>query len=559
MKHSKNSTKHLLSFITYKHQKEIKKFYIPEVGEEAEQPDSKQANITVSTNIDRNIAFIKKSFHSTANKDIMVREFKIAGKYRAFIVYLLGMVDSKTISNFILRPLMENSISIDDPFNCQLDLILNSIVETNQTKKVTESEDAISEILAGNTGIYVDGCDCYIFCDTKGYEKRSVEKPQSEGTVKGSHEAFNENLRTNITLIRRIIKNKDLVTEILPVGDKNNSECAVIYISGLVNPSIVEEVKRRINSIKTDFVLGGGMLEQYIEDSPWSILPTILSTERPDRATSHIIEGRVAIIVEGSPFALIVPITLFVLLHTSEDSFLRWQYGMLLRAIRAFAVFVSLFLPGLYVALTNYHQEMIPTSLLIAIAKSRENVPFPTIIEILFMESAFELIREAGIRIPGIIGYTVGIVGALILGQAAVQANIISPILIIIIAFTGLGNFAIPDFSMYYGLRITRLYFIVLGSILGFLGISLGLISLTAVLTSLKSFGVPFLSPVAPRARKGTDVFLRFPIWKQELRPDSINPLDIRRQPKISREWTKEDANVPTRKTNSNKEKKHGQ
>lgn len=568
MAHKKSGLSNLLSFLVYKKPRENKQFYIPEieednkkeekqeqsihrkiktikkptpVGQLKKERDNNQQNNGIPSEINRNIELIKQSFNSDENKDIIIRQFTAAGKYKAFIAYIDGMVDRITINNFILRPLLRKS-GYEDETGCCLDYILNDVIETNQATKVSDFDEVIYEILAGNTCLYVEGCDFYISNETKGYDKRSVDKPQTEGVVRGAQEAFNENLRTNITLVRRIIKNKDLSTEFLKVGQRNRNLCAVMYIKGLTNPAIVKEVKRRIEGLKTDFIAGSGILEQFIEENPRSLVPTILSTERPDRTASHLVEGKVAIIAEGTPFALVVPVSISAMFHTPEDSTLRWQYGTLLRLVRLFAVFVTTFSPGLYVALTNFHKEMIPTDLLIAIAKARENVPFPSIFEVFLMEISFELIREAGIRIPGIIGNTIGIIGALILGQAAVQANLVSPVLIIVVAITGLGNFAIPDFGMAFAARISRFIFIVLGALMGFYGISLGVVAGLAVLANTKSFGVPFLTFFSPKVRENNDLILRKPVWKQELRPDDINPLDITRQPDISRQWLYEES-----------------
>lgn len=584
MKQNKNTFMGLLSLITYKKKKKPKEFYIPEVNEgdseSQKQEDTtsnntgynnetsdgkknnkgikkltpvsdinkgKNGNIpkakgkTNGTDIKSNMDFIKQKFNAPDNKDIVIREFTISGKYKAFIAYLDGMVDRITINNFILRPLLKTEKLGQDSEGCQLDFILENIIETNQAKKITAPDEAIYEILVGNTLLYVDGCDYYLTNETKGYDKRTVDKPQTEGVVMGAQEAFNETLRTNITLVRKIIKNSDLTTEFLKVGDRNQNLCAIMYIKGLTNPAIVNEIKRRINGIKTDLVLGDGMLEQFIEDSPFFLVPTVLTTERPDRAASHIMEGKVAILIEGAPFAKIVPISLPSLMHSPEDSFLKWQFGSFMRLVRIFAAIIATLLPGLYVAMTNFHQEMIPTDLLIAIAKAKENVPFPTIVEVLLMEISFELIREAGIRVPGMIGNTLGIIGALILGQAAVSANIVSPVLIIIVAITGLGNFAIPNFSLAFSARLLRFIFIFSGAVLGFYGISVALVIIAALLLNVKSFGIPFLSTVSPKSRRSNDVFLKWPVWKQELRPDVVNPLDVRRQPHISRQWTQED------------------
>lgn len=501
--------------------------------------NNKSNSNSISTEIDTNIAFLKKAFNHPENKDFIIRRLCIADGTKAFIFYLDGMADRNTINLSILKPLLDKSRFKDLGGKSLFDYTYDSVIETHQLKNVNTQEAAMNDVLTGNTGIFIDGFPNYILCETKGYEKRSVDKPQVEGVVKGPQEAFNENLRTNITLIRRILKNRELTTEFHDIGERNNAKCAVLYLNNLVNPAIVDEVTRRIKGISTDLIMGEGMLEQFIEDSPMSIIPTILSTERPDRTVSHLVEGKVAILAEGTPFALIVPVTIADFLHTPEDTSLRWQYGIFLRAIRLFAIFVATLLPGLYVALTTFHREMIPTDLLIAIAKARENVPFPTIVEVLLMELSFELIREAGIRIPGIIGNTLGIIGALILGQAAVQANLVSPVMIIIVAFTGLGNFAIPDFSLALGARIMRIFYIFAGAFLGFYGISLAMLVSLTLTVSLNSFGVPVFSIIAPKTRRSYDLFLRWPVWKQDLRPDYLNPLDITRQPKISRKWTK--------------------
>lgn len=577
MSKKKGFMRTLFSYITYKEKKPKKQFYIPEIDNE-DTKSEEQKNTTmkregqknrglkkpvpvsesgkenkpvyekaddekISVNIEENIKYIKLKFNSPVNKDIVIRELMVAKKYKAFIAYIDGMVDRITINNFILRALMVNDEKFheDSDDKCKLDFILSNILQTNQAKKVESSDEFMYEILSGNTLLYVDGCDFYITNETKGYDKRGVEKPLIEGVVIGPQEAFNENLRTNITLIRKLIKNNNLTTEFVKVGNVNKQLCAIVSIKGITNPAIVEEVKRRLKNIKSDMVLGDGILEQFIEDNPYSIVPTILSTERPDRTASHIMEGKVAIFTEGAPFAKIVPVTLPSLMHSPEDSYMRWPYGSLIRIIRFLAVFIATLLPGIYVAITSFHQEMIPTELLIAIAKSKENVPFPTLVEVVLMELSFELIREAGIRIPGIIGNTLGIIGALILGQAAVQANIVSPVLIIVVSVTGLGNFAIPNYSLALSARLSRFCFIILGALLGFYGISIGIAFYIILITNIKSFGVPFFAPIAPKTKESTDLFFRKPVWQQMYRPDYVNALKQKRQAKISRQWMKEE------------------
>lgn len=489
--------------------------------------------------IEENLDSLKNVFNSKDNKDVIYRRLCIADGTNVFIFFVDGMVDKEVINLSILQPLLNRNKFEDLQGKNLFDYIYDSVIETHQVNKADTQEAAIIGVLTGDTGIFIDGYPYYILCETKGFEKRNVDKPQVEGVVKGAQEAFNENLRTNITLLRRILKNRELTTYFIDLGKRNNEKFAVIYLNNLANPALVNEVIRRMKSIDTDLIMSDGILEQFIEDHPMSIFPTVLSTERPDRTVAHLVEGKVVILTDGSPFALIVPTTIADFLHTPEDTTLRWQYGTFIRLIRLFAFFVATMLPGMYVALTTFHGEMIPTDLLIAIAKARENVPFPTIVEVLLMEVSFELIREAGIRIPGIIGNTIGIIGALILGQAAVQANLVSPVLIIVVAFTGLGNFAIPDFSLAFGARIIRVFFIILGASLGFYGISLGILTIFALTVSLNSFGVPVFSNIAPKTRRSYDFLFKWPIWKQELRPDYLNPLDITRQPKISRKWIK--------------------
>ena len=507
-------------------------------GKDARKPAAKADMNTISSDINNNADFIKMKFNFPENKDIVVRDFVTSESYRSFVAYIDGMADKGTINDFILRPLMTLKMEENQQKGCVLDFVHDYILEINQTKKIVDHKEAISDILMGNTILCIDGCDFYISCETKGFDKRGVEKPQTEGVVKGPQQAFNENLRTNITLMRRVIKNNSLTTEFIKVGERSNTLCAIVYIKDLVNPAIVKEVKRRLNNVKTDFVASAGMLEQLIEDNPYSIIPTILTTERPDRSASHLFEGKVAIFVDGTPFTMIVPVTFYSLLHSPEDAALKWQVSSAMRISRFIALGIATFLPGLYIAITTFHREMIPTDILIAIAKAKENVPFPSFFEIMLMELSFELIREAGIRIPGIIGNTIGIIGALILGQAAVEANLVNPVLIIVIAVTGLGNFAIPNFSLAASIRLLRFPFILVGAFLGFYGIALGIVILLASLVSHKSFGVPYLAPVAPKTQRSMDILFRWPIWVQELRPDYVNPLDDRRQPHISRQWS---------------------
>ncbi len=480
---------------------------------------------------------IKQKFLIPKNQDIVIREFKIGRKLEAFIAYVDGMVD-KQILNLSLFPSVMDKAALDGfEGGSAADYLTDNVLPVHSVSKSGKYSDIVMQILNGSCALFIENCNECVIIEIKGFEKRNVQQTLTENVVKGSQEGFTEDLRTNITLVRRIIRNENLVTEIMPVGNTNHSSCAVIYLDGVANPAVVGEVKKRIQSIDTDFIMGDCMIEQFIEDNPFMLFPQILSTERPDRTASFLMEGQVVIIANGTPFAMAVPVTFFGLFHTSEDIAVRWPLGSFLRLIRLVGLFCATWLPGLYIAITLFHNEMLPTELLHSIAVSKESVPFPTVVEVLIMEISFELIREGGIRVPTAIGQTLGIVGALILGQAAVSAGLVSPLLVIVVAMTGLGSFAIPNYTLGLAVRLERFLFIFAGAFLGFYGISLMIALLSYVACSMKSFGVPFFSPIAPKTKMNRDVILRLPIWTQKNRPDEFNTLNRKRQGNNQKLW----------------------
>jgi len=496
----------------------------------------------ISKDLQINLEYIKKVYSIPINSDVKIREFNITVKDKvipAFIVYIDGMVDSKLIDTNILQPLMllSNLDIKSDNYDVE-EFVKNRLIPHNQMDVVTEYEKLFDEVNFGGCGVFIDGIDKVYACDVKGFKSRSVDTPNTELVIRGPQEGFTEVLRVNTALVRKRVKNKDLIIESIELGLRSKTPCAILYIKNIANDKLVNEVRKRIESLKIDYITDTGELEQYIEDSTFFPAPQMLATERPDRVASGLMEGRVAVIMQGSPFALVMPITMHDLVSSPEDMYLRFPYANIIKIVRILGVICSLLLPGLYVAITNYHHEMIPTSLLFAIEASREMVPFPSIVEILIMEVAFELIREAGIRIPGPIGPTLGIIGALILGQAAVAANIVSPILIIVVAVTGIGSFAIPNFSFSFAFRLLRFAYIILGAMAGFLGITTGLYIQTLWFTAAKSFGVPYVSQLAQRTSGAYgEVVKRSPLWKYERRPDFLNPKDNYRQSFISRGW----------------------
>ncbi len=509
------------------------------VGERKATDFSNQEKGLLSDQLQVNLEYMKQRFNIPLNQDIVVREFNMGNGDNTFIIFIDVMIDNSIINQFVIPQLSDTKNFTNYKDGNFVDYIIRNVISVNQVTKSNNLDDITVDVLRGMTALFIDGEKECILIESRGFEKRNIDKPLTESTIQGSQEAFTEDLKTNLTLLRRSVKNENFIIEMTIVSRTNRATCAFAYIKGIANPRLLNEVKRRVNSIDTDSILGGGMLEQLIEDSTFMLFPQIIQTERPDRAASFLLEGKVLLITEGTPFVMAVPITLFHLIHTSEDSFLRWEYGTFLRLLRLYGVLTALFLPGLYIALTQYHHEMIPTQLLLSIIKSRLSVPFPVFIEMLMLEISFELIREGGIRVPGVIGNTLGIVGALILGQAAVAAGFVSPALIIIVAVTGISSFVIPNYSLSLAIRILRFVVFIFGAIAGFYGVSLSIIGLALIASSMKSFGVPFLSPVGPKAVKGHDVIIRYPTWKQNKRPDVSNTLNQSRQGPIVRGWKK--------------------
>ena len=511
--------------------------------------------------IDVNLEYVKVKYNSMISSDVIIREFMLTARnrqYRAFLLFIDGMVNHDLINNYVLKPLMlknqansfdgdqtrilseavTNNITIRKVKRFDIvEYISNCLFPQNDIKRRTEFSDIFAGVNAGNCALFIDTLNIAFEIDVKGFKQRNVDTPNNEIVIKGPQEAFVENLRTNTSLIRRIVNNENLVVENIKVGEISKTNCAVCYISNIANNDLIAEVKYRINNLGIDSLLSSGQLEQLITDKNKYSIPQILSTERPDKVTKYLYEGRVAVLVNGNPYCLVMPATLVDFISSPEDTNLQFHFGNFLKFLRLLAVAITLLLPALYIAMTNFHQELLPTELLFSILASRENVPFPVIFELLVMEISFELIREAGLRVPSPIGPTIGIVGALVLGQAAVSAGIVSPILIIIVAITGIASFAIPDFSFGFHLRILRFVFTILGYISGFLGIGVGIFVYITILCSIKSFGVPYTVPFAPATYSFGNEYFISPIWKREKRPDFLNAKKEDSQKHISMEW----------------------
>lgn len=514
----------------------------------------------VSKYLQENLTYLTVKYNALINSDIVIRKFTLNGKgkqYNAALVYIDGMVNSDIVNHYVLNPLMHKNQTNTEKtsetliINKNTDLnfhttqtpelqniIYNSLISQNSIKAESKFSSIIPAINSGFTCVLVDTLDQAFCVEAKGYETRSISKPENEIVVRGSQEAFVENIRTNTSMIRRIINNENLVIEQLSLGKVTKTTVSFCYMKNIANEDLVNEVRFRLSNIDIDSIINSGTIEQLIQDSSSILFPQTFATERCDRACNNILEGRIVILVNGNPYALIVPAILIDFITSPEDTNLKHQYGNLIRVIRSIAFFVAMFMPALYVAITNFHQELLPTDLVFAISAMRRSIPFPVIVELLIMEISFELIREASLRVPAPIGSTIGIIGGLILGEAAVSANLVTPLLIIIVAVTGICSYAIPDFSLNFTIRTFRFMYIILGYIAGFLGISFGMFIQLILLSNLQSFGASYFSPYLPPTNKNTDSsFFIKPIWKKENRSSFLNTKRPVQEDKVSMKW----------------------
>lgn len=455
------------------------------------------------------------------SSDIVFREFQIYGK-KGTLIFLDGLVNTELIDSDVLKPLLQygkNNVSSTCISNLK-ELLLEHVITAAQISHGNKLTDITDHVLSGDTVLLIDGMQEALFISVREWEKRGVEEPVAESVVRGPREGFTENLRTNTSLIRRRLKTHRLKMELKTVGRLSKTNIVITYLDGIADESLVKEVCERISRIDIDAILESGYIEELIMDNPLSLFPQVAYTERPDKLVGNILEGHVGILIDNTPFCLIAPQTFFQFLQATEDYYLRYPVATFVRCIRYLFLIISFLLPSLYVAVTTYHQEMIPTTLLLSLAASREVVPFPAFIEALIMEISFEGLKEAGLRLPRPIGQAVSIVGALVIGQAAVEAGIVSTPMVIIVALTGIASFVIPSYNQANTFRILRFPMMILAGTFGLYGILLGAITLQIHLSRLRSFGVPYFSPVAPLDTNGLkDVAFRAPWWAMIKRP----------------------------------------
>jgi spore germination protein KA len=507
------------------------------IDEIVKQGEDALKDVVLQNNIDDNLNILRTIFSNCY--DLIIREFKLNdGDIRCSVSYIDGTVNKEEINENIIRPLIE--VNIHDKSVNQykpkelMEIIKKLSIPISTIKETNKVPIMVDEILTGSCILFVDGFDSVLTLGVKEWKMRETNDAKIESILRGPSEGYVENININSALIRRKLKTPDLKFEKLKVGRLSKTNVIIVYIKGLVEESLVNEVLKRIGQVDVDLIIESGNLEQLIEDTHYSPFSQMEFTERPDRSVFALAEGRIIILIDNTPFALIVPTVFAHFMKSVEDNYERTYYAVFIIIVRYLAFFVALLVPALYIAITSFHQEMIPYPLFITIASTRANVPFPVFLEATLMEGTFELLREAGERLPRAIGQSLSIVGALVIGQAAIQAGLVSPSMVVVLAVTATASFTTPTLSMSRSVRLLRFPMMFLGGAFGIYGIIMGLLALMIHMTSLRSMGVPYLSPYAPMkmADWKTAVF-RMPFWASAKRPSFIQKNNISRAKKV--------------------------
>lgn len=501
-----------------------------------------KVDLTLSKNVKENLAKFK-AFLSESS-DAIFREFKLGSRgIPCALVYIDGLVDKNIIHNHILKGLMyeismlesgrEKPIEVENAFEA----VKEHALTVADVKVIDNLDKSMLFVMSGEVAVMIEGSDKILIVSARGWPSRSIDEPETEGVIRGPREGFTETLRFNTALLRRKCKDPNMVIKTIRLGRRSKTDVAYVYIKGIASNELVEEVEKRLASIDVDEIIESGQVEQWIQDSYLSPFPQVQVTERPDKTVASLCEGRVAILVDNSPFALVVPAGMYQFYQSPEDYYDRWIISSLLRTLRWVGSLLAAFTPATFVAIISFHPGFIPTQLALTIAANRANVPFPAFVEALLMETTIELLRESGARLPKPIGQTIGIIGGIIIGDAAVRAGITSPTMVLVVAVTAIASFIIPTYSAAIGLRIIRFPLIILGATMGMYGVMLGFIAVNIHLVSLKSFGMNYMAPQAPLIPQDLkDFIFRFPNQFMKRRPIQYYPVDIDR---IDQDFTK--------------------
>ncbi len=474
----------------------------------------KPERIFFGTSLEKNIAIVQKYVGQYA--DMVVRRVDFPGG-QAAVIYFDGMTDKNSVSEFIVKPLLLR----EDSGDIVPEDLARSCLHISDWKTADNDRDFMDSIFSGDCGILFGGSPCGIITDIKGFDQRSIGEPQTEIVVRGSREGFVENLKSNMSMLRRRIKTPGLCFEMLKSGTETNTNLCLAYIRGLADPDLVDEAKRRISAIEIDGILESGYIEQLVEEEPFSPFPTIANSEKPDKVAAKLLEGRVAIMVDGTPFVLTAPMLFVESFQSAEDYYSRPYMASMVRLLRFFAFGIAVYGPALYIAVTSYHLELIPSALMLNMWQSAASTPLSSGWSVFFYSLIYEVVREAGIRLPRPVGAAISIVGGLVIGSMAVEAGLISAPVVIIVAFTAIAMFVVD--ALTDAATVLRFIFIFLAWWLGFWGLLLGSLLLLLHLVSLQSFGVPYFAPFAPLiGYQLRDSLLRFPLWRLGRRPENL-------------------------------------
>ncbi len=484
-------------------------------------------NQNLSKDLQSNYHFLKAIFRNS--NDIIFRKLKIFNdslSEDAILIFTDGLVNSQKIYESIIKPLHRYRDVYKNTLQYQgLELQnIKNIITNNEMEEVEAIKDIVNSVLSGDSVLIAEGSKKGLVIDTKGWDKRAVEEPMVERVVRGSREGLTESIRSNTGLIRRKLKDPALKIHEMKVGIRTQTFVSVLYIEDIVNKELLKKVITEIENIQIDGILESGYIEQYLETHQYSPFPEMQITERPDKVCANLLEGRIVILTDGAPQALILPISFFSLFQSPEDYNERTLFGTLTRFLRFVGFFIATSFPAIYVALISFHQEMLPAGLILDLSRSRAQVPFPPVVEAILMEVTIDLLREASARLPGTIGQTIGIVGAIVIGDAAVRANLASPAMVIVVAITAIGSYVMPHYSTSFSLRAVRFPMIFMAASFGAFGLIIAWSWIIIHLCSMDSFGYPYLSPLAPLNKSlYKDGFLRMPLWHLRKRPGTTN------------------------------------
>lgn len=470
----------------------------------------------ISEHLEENLKKLKELF--AGSSDIVIHRFD-AGSTKAALVYVDGLISRDLVDRDAVRPMMSGNLSLPPQRR----------MNVAEYKSVSTLETFVQSILAPNTGLLIDGDREGYIIESKGFDRRGISEPSGEEVLRGPREGFVENIRNNTAMLRRKLKTPDLVIESVVVGRKSKTYLAIAYLRSVVNRSVLKQIKERIQHIDIDGVFDTGYIEQLTEESAWSPFSSYFVTEKPDVAAGKLLEGRVAVICDGSPHVITAPHLFIENLQVSEDYYNRTLHTAILRVIRIVSLLITVILPGLYVALATFNSEMIPTVLLLGMIEERTHVPLPLGLEMFLMLFLFEVIKESGLRLPKPIGSAISIVGGLIVGQTAVSAGFVSTPTVIAVALTAVTAFTVP--SLTEGILVFRLLFLVAGSFFGVIGIICALVCVYAYMANIKRFGVPFFQRLAPLYQgEQNDFIIRAPLRHLRVRPREIVKENVTRQ-----------------------------